>query len=91
MKAGKTQEAIALLQKATILLPDSRHVMADYVLALVWAGESQHAVNYYQSREQELLEISYLHKNIAKAFSELRNFSRARELLAKGWQVESSG
>ena len=62
--------------------------MADYILALVWAGEYKQAVAYYQSQEQELREIGYLHKNIAKAFYELRNFSRARELYAKGWQVD---
>ena len=52
LKAGNSQQALPLLQKATILLPDNRHVMADYVVALVWAGEYRRAVDYYRGQEQ---------------------------------------
>jgi biofilm PGA synthesis protein PgaA len=88
LRAGKSREAMPLLERAAILLPGNRRVMADYVLALVWAGEYRRAVNYYRSREPDLREIGYLHKNIAKAFYELRDFARAQEFYAKGWQVD---
>jgi Flp pilus assembly protein TadD len=88
LKAGNSRQALPPLQKAIILLPNNRHVMADYVVALVWAGEYRQAVAYYRIREPALREIGYLHKNIAKAFFELRDFARARELYAKGWQVD---
>ena len=88
LKAGNSRQALPLLQKATTLLPDNRHVMADYVVALVWAGEYRRAVDYYRGHAENLGEIGYLHKNIAKAFYELRDFVRARVLYAKAWQVD---
>ncbi|MEJ2672935.1 MAG: hypothetical protein P8168_12200, partial [Deltaproteobacteria bacterium] len=76
------------LQRATTLLPDDHHVMADYVTALVWAGEYQKAVEYYRRHESALRDLGYLHKNIGKAFYELRDFTRARKLYARGCQVD---
>lgn len=88
LKAGKNREAIPLLYQATLLFPGNRHVMADYVTALVWVGDYRQAVAYYRSRAQELGEIGYLHKNIAKAFYEVQDFPRARQLYARAWQVD---
>ena len=88
LKAGNNLQALPLLQKATTLLPNNRHVMADYVTALVWAGKYQQAVGYYRSHEPSLREVGYLHKNIAKAFYELRDFAQARKLYAKGWEAD---
>ncbi len=88
LKAGNTRQALPLLQRATTLLPNNRHVMADYVVALVWAGEYRQAVDYYRAQEPALREIRYLHKNLAKAFYELGDFARARDLYAKAWQVD---
>jgi hypothetical protein len=89
LKAGNHREALPLLERAATLLPGNRKVMADYAIALVWAGEYRRAVDYYRGREQDLQEIGYLHKNIAKAFYELKGFARARALYAKGWQADS--
>lgn len=88
LKADKVREAIPLLYQATLLFPGNRRVMADYTIALAWAGEYKKAVAFYQDNEADLKEVGYLHKNIAKAFYELRNFSKARELYALGWQVD---
>jgi predicted Zn-dependent protease len=88
LKAGKSREAIPLLQRAATLMPENRQVSADYLLALVWAGEYQRAVAYYRLQEPKLREIGYVHKNIAKAFYEERDFARARNLYAKAWQVD---
>lgn len=88
LKAGKSREAIPLLHKATTLFPGNRRVMADYVIALVWAGDYPQAVAYYRSHEADLGEVGYLHKNIAKAFFEMKDFKRAQQLYAKAWQVD---
>jgi biofilm PGA synthesis protein PgaA len=88
LKAGNHREALPLLQKATTLLPGNRHVMADYVVALVWAGEYRQAVDYYRGQAESLREIGYLHKNLAKAFYELRDFVRALEFYTKAWQAD---
>jgi Flp pilus assembly protein TadD len=88
LKAGKSREAVPLLHQATLLFPGNRRVMADYVLALVWAGDYPQAVAYYRSRTHDLGDIGYLHKNLAKAFYEVQDFTRARELYARAWQAD---
>ena len=88
LRAGKNREALPLLFQATLLFPDNRRVMADYVTALVWAGEYQRAAAYYRGREQDLRDVGYLHRNIAKAFYEVRDFERARELYAQAWEAD---
>ncbi len=88
LRAEKVREAIPLLYQATLLFPGNRRVMADYTIALVWAGEYDKAVAYYQAHEGDLSQVGYLHKNIAKALYELRHFAKARELYALGWQAD---
>jgi biofilm PGA synthesis protein PgaA len=88
LKAGKTRQALPLLQRAATLLPEDRYVLADYVTALVWAGEYRQAVTYYRGHKLALRDVGYLHKNIAQAFYELRDFAQARELYARGWEAD---
>jgi biofilm PGA synthesis protein PgaA len=84
IQAGNNIDALPLLEKALKVLPDDRHLQADYVLCLVWTGAYQRAVEFYGTREQDLRQIRYVPRNMAKAYYELREYPKALELYRLG-------
>lgn len=88
IKKGRVSEAIPLLEKALKETPENKKLMADYVSTLVWNGDYSKAVQYYSARERDLREITYLPRNIAKAFYELRDFRKARALYERAYQYD---
>jgi biofilm PGA synthesis protein PgaA len=66
-------------------MPEDLKLRADYILCLVWTDNHRKAADEYLAHEKELQKIPYLSRHVAKAFYELRDFSRARELYRTAW------
>jgi biofilm PGA synthesis protein PgaA len=84
IQAGRNDEALPLLEQALKGMPDDRHLQADYALCLVWTGAWQKAIEFYGPREKELRQIRYLPRQMAKAYYELREYSKALDLYRLG-------
>ena len=84
IRAGRNDEALPLLEAALRVLPEDRHLQADYALCLVWTGAYQKAAEFYAPREKDLLEIRYLPRHMARAYYELREYPKALELYRLG-------
>lgn len=85
IREGKNHEALPLLERALAVMPGDSRLRADYVLCLVWTDNHRKAADEYLSHDQELQHIPYVPRHVAKAFYELRDFSKARELYRKAW------
>jgi len=85
IKEGKNQEALPLLERAIKVVPENRKLQADYVLCLVWTDNYRSAADYYLDHEKDLQNIRYVSRHVAKAFYELRDFSKARDLYQSAW------
>ncbi len=84
IQAGRNDEALPLLEQALKGMPEDRHLQADYAQCLVWTGAWQKAIEFYGPREKELRQIRYLPRQIAKAYYELKEYSKALELYRLG-------
>ncbi|MDD3580615.1 MAG: tetratricopeptide repeat protein [Desulfobacca sp.] len=80
IRAGQNQEALPLLERALMILPDNVHLKADYLVCLVWTGAYDAAIAYYRRHRAELQPVRYVPSNIAKAFYEKRDFAQAKSL-----------
>lgn len=90
IQAGRNDEAIPLLEKALRVLPEDRHLQADYALCLVWTGAYQKAVEFYAPREKDLRQIRYLPRHMARAYYEMREYPKALELYRLGLSYDRS-
>ncbi|HTZ38577.1 MAG TPA: hypothetical protein VMB77_00345 [Syntrophales bacterium] len=84
IRAGRNEEALPLLARALAVLPEDRHIQADYALCLSWTGAYQRAVEFYGPREATLKQLTYVPRNMAKAYYELRDYPKAMELYRLG-------
>ncbi len=84
IQAGRNDEALVLLERALKVLPDDRHLQADYALCLVWTESYQKAVDFYGAREKDLRQIRYIPRHMGKAYYELREYPKALELYRLG-------
>lgn len=84
IRAGRNEEALPLLERALATIPNDRYLQADYALCLVWTGAFQRAVEFYGPREAALRQLSYVPRNMAKAYYELRDYPKAMELYRLG-------
>jgi len=84
IRAGRNAEALPLLEQALKVMPDDRHLQGDYVLCLVWTGDYQKAIEFYSTHEKELRQLRYVPRNMAKAYYELREYTKALELYRLG-------
>lgn len=82
---GKNQEALPLLESAIAVMPENRKLQADYTLCLVWTENYQRAADYYLAHEKDLQKIRYVPRHVAKAFYELKDFFRSRDLYRSAW------
>jgi len=85
---GKNQEALPLLERAITVMPENRRLQADYVLCLVWTENYRRAADYYLAHEEGLQGFRYVPRHAAKAFYELRDFSRSRDLYRTAWSYD---
>lgn len=90
VREGKNQEALPLFERALAATPENPKLRADYVLCLVWTDHHRKAVDEYLAHEKDLRVIPYVHRHVARAFYELRDFSRARELYGEAWSLDRS-
>ncbi len=90
IRDGRNDEALPLLERALKVLPDDRHLQADYAQCLVWTGAYQKAVEFYAARETGLRPIRYLPRQIAKAYYELREYPRALDLYRLGLSYDGA-
>jgi len=84
IQAGRNDEALPLLERALKVLPDDRHLQADYALCLVWTGAYRKATDFFAPRKTELRQIRYLPRHMARAYYELREYPKALELYRLG-------
>ncbi|MCX5834244.1 MAG: hypothetical protein NTV99_07010 [Deltaproteobacteria bacterium] len=88
IKEGKNQEALPFLERAIAVMPENRNLQADYVLCLVWTENYRRAADYYLAHEKGLQSIRYVPRHVAKAFYELRDFSKSRDLYRAAWSYD---
>jgi len=85
---GKNQEALPFLERAIAVMPENQKLQADYVLSLVWTENYRRAADYYLAHEKILEGIRYVPRHVAKAFYELRDFSKSRDLYRSAWSYD---
>ena len=88
LRAGQAREAIPLLEEALKFIQDNPYLKADYLLALVFAGDYDRAIRYYRQHATELAAVRYVPRNIAKAFYETRDFAQARIFYEKAFALD---
>ena len=88
IQAGRNVEAIPLLERAMKVLPDDRHLLADYILCLSWTGQQQKAVDLFKRHETELRAIPYVPRHVARAYYDLWEYPQALDLYRLGWSYD---
>jgi tetratricopeptide (TPR) repeat protein len=88
IKSGRNSEALPLLEQSLKKTPDNLHLQADYLLCLVWTGAYAQAVEFSRDKETDLIKLSYVPRNMAKAYYELRDYPKALELYRLGWSID---
>jgi tetratricopeptide (TPR) repeat protein len=88
IRSGRNSEALPLLEQSLKKTPDNRHLQADYLLCLVWTGAYSQAVEFSRNKEADLIKLSYVPRNMAKAYYELRDYLKALQLYRLGWSID---
>jgi len=79
-RAGHYDDALPLFERAMKQDPTDIHIKADYILCLVWKGSYKKATLFYSKFEKDLRPVSYLPRNIAKAFYDVGDYTKSKEL-----------
>lgn len=80
VRAGNYDDALPLFEQAMKQDPINIYIKADYIVCLVWKGSYKKATLFYSKFEKDLRPVSYLPRNVAKAFYEIGNYTKSKEL-----------
>ncbi|MBU3947336.1 MAG: tetratricopeptide repeat protein [Proteobacteria bacterium] len=73
-------EALPYLKSALEKDPGNIYIKADYTVCLVWTGNKQEAVEFYQKQRKDLQKLPYVSKAVSRAFFDLGRYEDARQL-----------
>ncbi len=79
IKQAHYEEALPYLEKA-LQQPDHLFIKADYAVCLAWTGAYQQAADFFGRHEQELKNLTYVTRSVARSFYELGNVEKALDL-----------
>ena len=85
-RAGKAEQALPLFRQALSLDPKNIDLVADYIVALCWAGHYQQALNLYQRYFKDYMPPPYLFRELGRAAYALGQYEKALQFYKKAYK-----
>jgi len=82
-RSGKYPEALEMLRNILAANQDDMATATDYITVLTWAGQPEEAVSVFEALPSDGNRSAYLLRAIARAYRDLKQFSRAAEIYRK--------
>ena len=88
IRQNKNSEALPLLETAWRHNPNNPHMLADYLVTLVWLRQYGKAIKIYTAHRHRVKGVRYLYRNMAKAFYETENYRQAQPLYVQAFSFD---
>lgn len=90
IKQGKSSEALPLLEAAWQKNPNNRHILADYLVTLIWLHQYDKAIKIYSAHKDLVKDVKYLYRNLGQAYYETRDYRQAQAFYLQAFSVDHS-